>query len=212
MKLVDLAFYLVYISTYIIVVPIGVGIYFRKYLSPVLKLLLLALFIVFVLDLSMLFFDLKSSSTFFYLFSFFDLLMMTWIFSLLIISRKIRRLIVIFSFLCGIFIFVDAFYISGISSNGLSNALEKSFILIIAIYFLTQLFQDKIESDLLKEPLFWMSVGIIAYNLVGSFDIFNNALVNYSQNLYLQYYVFWSITTIFTYCAFAYAFKLSKQY
>ena len=109
MKLVDLAFYLVYISTYIIVVPIGVGIYFRKYLSPVLKLLLLALFIVFVLDLSMLFFDLKSSSTFFYLFSFFDLLMMTWIFSLLIISRKIRRLIVTFSFLCGIFIFVDAF-------------------------------------------------------------------------------------------------------
>lgn len=212
MKLVDLALYLVYISTYIIVVPIGVGIYFRKYLSPVLKLLLSALFIVLVLDLAMLFFELKSSSTFFYLFSLFDLFMMTWIFSLLIISRKISRFIVIFSVLSAIFIFVDAFYISGISSNGLSNALEKSYILIIAIYFLSQLFQVNIESELLKEPLFWMSVGIIAYNLVGSFDIFNNAMLNYSQNLYLQYYVFWSITTIFTYCSFAYAFWLSKKY
>lgn len=208
MKLMDVAIYLVYVATYIIIIPIGVGVYFFKTLPKTLKILFWGLWLVFFLDLLLVFFNLKVTNTFLYLFSIVDVLMMGWIFSSVINGENAKKTIIFISMAFIPFIGLDAFFISGITNNGFSNALEKIYILVIALYYLTQLFQEQIESNLLKKPVFWLSIGVISYNLVGSFDLFNKAIVNYSQTLYLQYYVFWSIVTIFMYATFSYAFWL----
>ncbi len=210
MKLIDVALYLVYIATYIIVVPIGVGFYFYKNLPKTLKILLLGLCVVLLLDFLLLFFSLKDTNTFLYIFSVVDVLMLAWVYSLEMSHKKLSIATIITAFLIVVLIAFDAFFISGLKNIGFSNAIEKTFILFVAIYYLTQLFQENIESNLLKLPMFWLSIGVITFDLVGSFDIFNSAIMNYSQNLYLQYYLLLTIANIFMYGCFAYSFWLNR--
>ncbi|AUD03684.1 hypothetical protein [Spirosoma pollinicola] len=209
MKLVDIAMFLVYVATYIVVIPVGVGAYYSKYLSRTGSILLLGLSIVLLLDLLLLLFDLTATLTFLYLFSIADVLMMATIFSLLIRRRKVRIVFLWLGLLLVPFITLDAFFISGLTNNGFSNAVAKAYILTIGLYYLSQVLQTDIHIPLARQPMFWISVGVVTYNLVGAFDLFREPLAGYSQTLYLQYYIFWSIITIGMYIGFAYAFWLS---
>lgn len=202
MKLIELASYSVYLATYIVIVPILVALYFYKYLSEELKILLWGLVIVFILDIMILFFDAKNS--FLYLFSLTDALMFSWLYSKVISNEKISRWV----FNTGIFfvplIALDAIFISGIFENGISNFLVKLYLIILVLYFLTQLFQEESSRNLSEQPIFWISLGVLMYNLVGLFDVFSKPILTYSQNIYLQYYIIWCLFTVGMHGCFTY--------
>lgn len=210
MKLVDVAMYLVYIATYGVIVPVGIGIYLVRHLNKPLKIALAGLCLSLVLDLGLLAVNFKITNTFLYAFSGVDLLMMAWLYSTIITHKTLSNVIrwsgLFFIPLIGL----DAFFISGLANNGFSNAVEKFYVMVIALYHLTQLVQEKIDDDMRRQPLFWVSAGIVVANLVGSFDIFSRPVINYSQTVYLQYFMFWSFVTILMFGAFSYAFWLSR--
>lgn len=211
MKLIDVAMYVVYVATYIIVVPVGTGLYYFKYLSKPLKVLLGSLLAALVLDIILLFFTLSTTFTFLYVFTAIDVLTMTWLFSMVIRNKKASRILIFLGFLFITFIIADAFILSGYKNNGYSNAIEKALIWATAVYYLTQLFQEDIDKNLLKQPMLWVSAGVIVYNLIGFLDVFSKPMVTYSQNLYLQFYMIWSIAGIIMYGCFCYAFWLCKS-
>ncbi|WP_461088347.1 hypothetical protein [Spirosoma gilvum] len=211
MKLVDVAMYLVYIATYGVIVPVGIGLYLIRHLDKPLKIVWFGLCLSLLLDLGLLVVNFKTTNTFLYAFSGVDLLMMAWLYSS-VITHKTLSTIIRWS---GIFfiplVVLDAFFISGLTNNGWSNAVEKFYVMLVALYYLAQLFQEKIDDDIRRQPLFWVSAGIVVANLVGSFDIFSRPVINYSQAFYLQYYMFWSFVTILMFGAFSYAFWLSQS-
>lgn len=211
MKLTEVAMYLVYIATYCIAIPIAMGAYWYARLPQTLRLLLGGQLVVFGLDLLLLLFDLKATLTFLYLFSAVDAVLMAWVFSSLIRNRQVVNGIWIGAGLVVLLIGMDAFFISGLTNNGFSHAVEKVYALMIALYYLSQLVGADTEDDLSQQPMFWVSGGVVAYNLVGWFDVFSGPIVNYSQTLYLQYYLFWSIITIWMYATFTYAFWLTSR-
>ena len=205
MKLINIATYLVGIATYIVILPVVVGFYCYAYLSKELKVLLAGLTAMLFLDIVLYFFQ-TSKNTFLYGFNALDIITYSWLFSMAIHQSSVRKIIRIGTFLFLLFIAFDAFIWSGINSNGYSNALGKVWILGIAIYYLIQLFRDLNVMKLTEQPLFWISVGLITNNAIGLIDIFSNPMLTYSQNMYLQFYMIWSIAAIFMYCCFAYAF------
>jgi hypothetical protein len=208
MKLVDFAISLVYMATYVVVVPILVAIYFYKYQSKPLKILLVGLVCVLFFDVLMLFFEAKN--TFLYIFSGIDALMMAGVFSVAVTNQSTGKVILGVGFLFVPIIVLDAFFWSGLENNGYSNALEKVFVLATVIYYLTQLLQDVEIDNLWQEPLIWVSVSVLVYNLVGLLDVFSNPMLNYSKSLYLQFYMIWCIAALFMNGCFAYAFWRSK--
>ena len=208
-RLIDFATNLVYVATYMVIIPILVAIYFYRFQSKALKILLGGLVIVLFLDVLLLFFNAKN--TFLYIFSAVDALSMALIFSVAITNERVSTVSwkagVLFVLLIGF----DAFFWSGITTNGYSNALEKVFVLGLTLYYLTQLLQDEEVVTLAEQPLFWVCVGVLMYNLVGLFDIFSKPMLSFSRNLYLQFYVIWSFVTICMYGCFAFAFWQSKH-
>jgi len=211
MKLIDIALYVVYIGIYSIVVPIGLGLFYFKNLSKTLKIFLYGLIAVLFLDLALLLFDARAANTFYYLFSALDVFIYTWVFSRVIKSAVARRSILWIGGGMMSLLFVDAIFISGITNNGFSNALVKLYIALMAIYYLSKLMLEDVSTNLSKEPFLWICIGVIAFYLVGFFDIFRNPVMNHSQNLYLQYYMFWSIMTITMHLCYAKAFKVVQS-
>jgi hypothetical protein len=210
MKLYDIAFYLVNVAMFSYTIPVAAGMYYLKELSKPLKILLAGLCVVLLLDLLLLFLDNRITNSLVYLFSMVDVLTIAFMYYFLINKRSVAKVMLVTGILFVLLIAVDACFISGLNNNGYSNALEKIFVLVTAVYFLSQLLQEDTETNILKQPVFWVSIAVIANNLVGSFDVFRGPVMNYSQNLYLQYYIFWSLITVCMNIAFAYAFRLCK--
>ena len=210
MKLIDLSYYLVYICTYIIVIPVIVGFYRFKSLSNTLRIFLLGLGVVLFLDLLLLFFSLRTTNTFLYIFAFVELVTLSYVYISYYSSITAKKTIGIGGTLIAVLLMVDALFISGIDSNGFSISITKLFIASIAIFYMSRLFKEEVESKLSDKPIFWISIGAIAYYLIGFFDIMQGPIISYSQNLYLQYYMVWSIVTIIMYLFYSTAFWKSK--
>lgn len=210
MKLIKIATYLVGIAQFIVILPVMVGIYSYSFLSKELKILLGGLTVMFILDIVLFFFP-ELKNTFLYGFNALDIVTYSWMFSMAIYQSGVRKIIRIGIFLFLLLIAFDAFFWSGLKDNGYSNALGKVWILGIAIYYLIQLLRDLNVVKLSEQPLFWISVGIVTNNAIGLIDIFSNPMLVYSQNIYLQFYMIWSIAAIFMYCCFAYAFWKSQH-
>ena len=210
MELIDIAKFLTYTATYIIVVPIFMGIHRLPHYVQPLKILWVGLIVTLFFDILILWF-LTSKYVFLYIFSTIDVLMLAWGFSVVISNLKARKTMLIAGGMCTILIVLDAFFGSGFDNNGFSNALAKVFGLGVVIYYLTQLFQDEDVNELWHEPLFWVSVGILINNLVAFFDVFSKPILSYSRSLYLQYYIILCIANIFMYSCFTYAFWRNRQ-
>jgi hypothetical protein len=212
MKLYDISLYLVYISTYSIIIPVITGIYYLRFLTRALGFLLYGLYAVVFLDLLLLCFDNRTANNLLYFFTAVDVLTMSLVFYFSIRNKKVRTGVLATGVLFVPLIAMDAFFLSGPNNNGYSSSLEKIFVLSTSIYYLKQLLQeDNDEVDILKQPMFWICSSVAANNLVASFDVFRGPIMNYSQNLYLQFYIFWSLLTFSMYIAFAYSFRLCKN-
>ncbi len=211
MKLMDITIYAVYIATYSIIIPVAIGIYFFKELTKPLKIVLAGLCVALILDVLLFFFDPRRTNTFLYFFSAVDILTLSWALSSAINNRKISKIFLAIGVLFIPLIIADAFFISGLANNGYSNAAEKLVVFGLSIYYLSDLFNNDFETKITQAPLFWICIGVIAYDLTGTFDVFSKPIMNYSQNLYLQYYIFWSLVTVFMYIAFGRAFLLCKH-
>lgn len=209
MKLVDIATYLVYMATYIVVVPILVAIFLFTYQPKELKILLAGLIITLFFDVVLLFFNAKT--IFLYIFTLIDVITAVWMFSVVIRNMRIRKQTQLAGGLFTLFTFVDAFVLSGTNHNGYANFIGKLFVIILTIYYLTQLFQDETVDKLSEQPLFWVCVGSLANNLIGLFDVFSEPILSYSRTLYLQFYLIWSVAAIFMYGCCAIAFWVAKR-
>ncbi len=211
MKLIEIANYLVFTAEYIVALPILVAFYFRAYYKKELKFLLIGLCATLLLDIVSVWFFFSMKNTTLYFFTAIDILTVSFVFSAALPKGQASKIIGNTGFVLLPFIAFDAFFWSGTENNGYSNTIAIVLISVIAIYYLTQLFRDSSVVKLTEEPMFWVSIGVLANNVIGFFDVFSGPMLTYSQNMYLQFYMVWSIATIFMYCCFAYAFWLGKR-
>ena len=211
MKLIEIANSLVFVAEYSVVLPIVVAIYFRAYQQKELKILLIGLCATLLLDIVSVVFFYSSKNTTLYFFTAIDIFTATLMFSAALPQGRVSKVIGKLGFILLPFIAFDAFYLSGIEVNGYSNTIGILLISCMAIYYLRHLFNDSIILKLTEEPMFWVSIGLLTNDVVGFFDVFNKPMLTYSQNLYLQFYMIWSIASIFMYSCFAYAFWLAKR-
>ena len=211
MKLKDIAQYLVFVAQYSVVLPVATAIYFRAYQRKELKILLFGLIATLVLDIVFGLFLLSIKYSTLYFFTAIDAITMTSMFAAALPKGRRSQIIQAVGFIMLPLIAFDAFYWSGVNENGVSSTLVTLLIASISIYYLSRLFKDTSIPSLSAEPLFWVCLGLIVNNAVGFFDVFSKPILTYSQNMYLQFYMVWSIATIFMYCCFAYAFWLAKR-
>ena len=211
MKLIDFATYLVAVAMYAVVAPIVVGLLLFKYQPKAIRILLAGLTVILIVDGIMYLSDYQSKNTFLYVFSVIDVAMASAMFSVLTNRQFARRVIYLASVVVIVLIALDALYWSGLTQNGYSNAMGKVFIIILCAFYLTELMQNEEIPRLRDQPILWITVGFLTYNLVGLFDVFSKQIVSYSQSLYIQFYMVWSIVTIFMNGCFLFAFWQSKN-
>ena len=211
MKLIEITRYLVFIAEYSIAIPILIAIIFRAYRQKELKILFIGLCATFIVDIVTGLFFLSIKYATLYIFSAIEILTMTLMFSAALPKSPLSKTIRLIGFVMLPFIALDAFFWSGIDDNGYSITVVILMITAMAIHYLARLFKDTRTSNLTLEPLFWICIGLIINGAIGFFDVFSKPILTYSQNLYLQYYMIWSIAAIFMYSCFAYAFWLARR-
>ena len=211
MKLIDFATYLVAIAMYSVAAPVFAGSLLFRYQSKPLKILFGGLVLILVVDIIMYLSDYQNKNSFLYIFSVVDVATATAMFAALTNHDSARKIILFAGITVVALIALDALYWSGLTNNGYSNALGKILIIVFCVFYLTELMQNEEIIRLRAEPLLWISAGLLAYNLVGMFDVFSKQIVSYSQNLYVQFYMLWSIVTIFMNGCFLFAFWRSKK-
>jgi len=208
MKFIDLVLYIVYAGTYSIIIPVGIGSFFVKRMNKTISVFYLGLVAVLILDVIILFIDARLRNGFLYLFTIIDLSVLTWVFTSLMHGNRAKRIAQLMAVLMVILVMMDGLLYSGLEVNGLSNSIARLFIALLAIYYLSKMMTTDVERDLTQAPMLWISIGVIVYNLVGFFDVFAGPIMNYSQNMYLQYYMLWSLCTLAMYLLFAKAFRV----
>lgn len=211
MKLIEITNYLVFIAEYSVALPILIAIIFRAYQQKELKILFIGLCTTFIVDIVTGLFFLSMKYATLYIFSAIDILTMTLMFSAALPTSPLSKIIRLMGFAMLPFIALDAFFWSGTEDNGYSSTIVVLLITGMAIYYLARLFKDINIDNLIAEPMFWVCIGLITNDAIGFFDIFSKPILTYSQNLYLQYYMIWSITATFMNACFAYAFWLAKR-
>ncbi len=205
-----IANFLVYFSTYFVVFPILIGLFFYKKTTNKLKILLLYLVCTLIIDILLIVIDLKLHDIFLYFFSILDILFFSYLFLRLISPLILKKILIIICISIVLFLIFDSLYFSELSSYGVSNSITKAYLLCISVLFFSQIITKNIDENLLIEPMLYVALGVILYNLVGLFDFFANQVINYSPIIIWQYYTFWAIITIIMYFLFAYAFFPKK--
>ena len=108
------------------------------------------------------------------------------------LSRTFFKLITLF-FLC--FVAVDMFWLSGINQfNNYSTAVEGLLLIFFSIVFFYKTLKELKIRDLEKEPLFWISTGVLLY-FSGSLFIF--LFTNYVNSSNTVLFIIWGIHAIF---------------
>ncbi len=211
MKLIEITRYLVFIAEYSVAIPILIAIIFHAYQQKELKILFIGLCATLIVDIVTGLFFLSIKYATLYIFSAIEVVTMTLMFSAALPKNALSKTIRLMGFAMLPVIALDAFYGSGTDDNGYSSTVVILMITAMAIYYLARLFKDMTIPNLTAEPMFWVCTGLIVNDAIGFFDIFSKPILTYSQNLYLQYYMIWSIAAIFMYACFAYAFWLAKR-
>lgn len=201
----EIANFLVYFSTYFIILPVLVGVFFYKKNSPEMNILLLYSILTFIVDLLLLI-DTDLHNTFLYFFSILDLVFFSILFLKFISPILLKKMLILICICIVLFLIFDSIYYSGFTSNGISNSIVKGYLLCISVLFFNQIITKNIDRNLLLEPMLYVALGVILYNLVGLFDFFAGQVSSFSPLLLWQYYAFWAVLTIMMYFLFAYAF------
>lgn len=157
----------------------------------------------------MLMVDGRIRNAFHYLFTLLDIGILTLILLTSGWGKRVTKPIYILASIVAVFVIIDAFFLSGLAVNGISNPLAKLYLSGLSIFILSNLITQDLETNLLHQPLLWICLGSLVYNLIGFFDIFAMQILNFSQNLYLQYYIIWAAMTIVMYLLYAKAYSIN---
>jgi hypothetical protein len=211
MELMDLANFLDTGANYFVIIPICLGFFYIKHISVLLKILLFGLVLAFLQLLILKVLNINSSFIFGYILAAIDTIVVTLLISQNITSRTNRIIFLTVGLLLLLFIFIDSQYITCLNNFGISTFIVKIFIVISAFITLNYLFKINLETEIFEQPIIWICFGLIFNNLLGSFEMFSLAIMNYSQNLVLQYYILLAFVRIVMYLFFSYSFYLSQK-
>jgi hypothetical protein len=211
MELMDLASFLDAGANYFVIVPLCVGFFYFKHTNVLLKILILGLILTLLQLIILKISNINSSFIFGYILAAIDTITVTLLIGQTITSRLNRNIFLMIGILLLLFILIDSQYITCLNNFGISTFIVKIFIVISAFVTLNHLFKINLEKEIFDQPIVWICFGLIFNNLFGSFEIFSLAIMNYSQNLVLQYYILLALVRIVMYLFFSYSFYLSQK-
>jgi hypothetical protein len=211
MELMDLASFLDTGANYFVIVPLCLGFFYIKHISVLLKILVFGLVLTLLQLIILKILNINSSFIFGYILAAIDTVMVTLLISQTITPRLNRNIFLMIGLVLLLFIFIDSQYITCLNNFGISTFIVKIFIVISAFVTLNHLFKINLESEIFEQPIVWICFGLIFNNLLGSFEMFSLAIMNYSQNLVLQYYMLLAFVRIVMYVFFSYSFYLSQK-
>jgi hypothetical protein len=211
MELMDLAGFLDTASNYFVILPLCFGLFYIKHTSALLKILLFGLVITFLNLIILKILNINSSFIFGYILAAIDILTVTLLISKTMQSGLFRSIFLMVGLMLILFIFIDYKYITHLNNFGISTYIVKICIVITTFSTLNYLYKINLDTDIFEQPIIWICFGLIFFNLFGSFEIFSLAIMNYSQNLVLQYYLLLAFVRIVMYLFFCYSFYISQK-
>lgn len=185
------------ISMYAVIVPATIGFVLFSGLGKKQKVIFLLVLLSVFTELGAYIVRKHSSlqNIVYYGFTIGEFLLLGMVFSQAIIpflSKTFFRLITLF-FLC--FVAIDMIWLSGINQfNNYSTAIEGLLLIFFSIVFFYKTLKELKIRDLEKEPLFWISTGVLLY-FSGSLFIF--LFTNYVNSSNTALLIIWGIHAIF---------------
>lgn len=209
MELMDVASFLNDLANYSIIVPIGIGLYYFSQIDTTLRILFWGMIVLVSQLIAFGVFQINSAFVFAYVNAALDTLIFAAFFGKMIPYPSRRKLFYISACLTLVCIPIDVLYVSKFENFGYSTLFVKLAISLSSFLTLNHLFKSNLDKEIFRHPVVWVCFGLLIENLVGSFDIFSIAIMNYSQGLVLQFYMVWAFARIIMYLFFSYAFYLS---
>lgn len=211
MELMDLANFLDTASNYFVILPLCFGFFYVEHTNALLKILLFGLVMTFLNLIILKILNINSSFIFGYILAAVDTLTVTLLIGKTMQSGLFRSIFLMIGLMLILFIFIDYKYITHLNNFGISTYIVRICIVVTTFTSLNYLFKINLDTDIFEQPIVWICFGLIFFNLSGSFEIFSLAIMNYSQNLVLQYYLLLAFVRIIMYLFFCYSFYLSQK-
>ena len=211
MELMDLASFLDTATNYFVIIPLCLGFFYLKHLSVLLKILLLGLVLTLLQLIILKILNINSSFIFGYILAAIETITITLMISQIMKPGLFKNVFLVIGLMLLLFIFIDSQYITCLNNFGISTFIVKIYIVVTSFLTLNHLFKINLETDIFEQPIVWICFGLIFFNLFGSFEMFSLAIMNYSQNLVLQYYLLLAFVRIVMYLFFCYSFYLSQK-
>ncbi len=180
---------LIYLPTFLLLLPIGISLYRYAYLGKGPKVFAITLYIGFPFALlNLLSLQVLANNRFMlYIYVAMDVLCLVWFFQTVIRNADIRKIIF---FAAGIFLtyeVIDAFYITGYRNlNSYCLAANALFVLGLVAYYFYELLTNISVSTLAGYPLLWIALGILVNTLATLLNIFGGKLLDSSVVAYKQ--------------------------
>ncbi len=194
----ELAWLITNVSKYSVALPalIGVFVFFRLENTQKVILLLVLISVLSEASAHILGFTGAGQTVVYYLFTCFEFGLLTYVFAEGIkpFFRPIFFLAIALFFL--IFILIDMIWISGIAQfNSYSTAIEGLILIFFALIFFYKTLHELKIRFLEREPLFWISAGVLLYF---SSSLFIFLFSNYVNSSTTALFIIWGIHGIFS--------------
>jgi hypothetical protein len=193
----DLARWLADISAYSVLLPLAIGLVRWKKLADVQQLLMLLLLISFLFEIGAVWVSEKldlPNLPLLHLFTIIQFTILILIFHKVLVPRFTKRWLwgILIGF--GVFAITDALFISNLQSfNPLARLVESLILITCSFLYLNKTLQELKIKHLDREPMFWISAGVLIY-FAGGFLIFISS--NYIMPIKLTFFLFWGLHAV----------------
>lgn len=194
----ELAWLITNVSKYSVALPalIGVFVYFRLENTQKVILLLVLISVLSEVSAHILGFTGAGQTVVYYLFTCFEFGLLTYVFAHGIRPFFKPSFFVTIAFFLLFFTVLDMFWISGIAQfNSYSTAVEGLILIFFSLTFFYKTLHELKIRYLEREPLFWISTGVLLYF---SSSLFIFLFTNYVNSSTAALFLIWSVHGIFS--------------
>jgi hypothetical protein len=193
----ELARWLADISAYSVLLPLAIGLVRWKKLDHIQRILMLLLFISFLFEFGAVWVNEQLGLPNLPLLHLFTVIQFTILISIfhktlapLFSNRWLWGLLIGF----GLFAVADALFLSSLQSfNPLARLVESLILIACSFLYLNKTLQELKIQHLDREPMFWISAGVLIY-FAGGFLIFISS--NYIMPIKLTFFLFWGLHAV----------------
>lgn len=201
----DVSFFLADVSSYIGLIPGFLAFFRLKNSLPEYRQLAVLVWVGTLINLFATFIGVflhKPNLFLLHIYTIFDFILLTLIFKPVLNPRLTRFLIIGFP----LFATINSIFFEHLKTeNVLNRSLSALILMFYALSFFTKTLREMKILNLEKEPMFWISIGVLFYNAASFFIFLFSYYLTANRNLWFTYYGIHAIFTILLYICYTIA-------